>query len=349
MRSDFDNLTLPSDARDAREADARAADARDGDTRAWRRATALVEAARSVDGQLSAEAMTRVRRDVEQRVRQGGRLILPVRRPLVVGAAALVLLSTVAAAASFWRHRRAEPVAPAAPPGSLAAHADTASRGGSRVGPAMPPLTATAEGIEPGLTAGPPAEPVPSRAADVAPRSRRTAPPAATETQARLLAQALRQIRQQHDPAAALATLDRLERRFPGGVLADEARATRIEAAVAAKDLRTATRLVEGAAIPAGRSGVAILVMRGELRAQAGRCGEAVTDFTRVLAQAGLPGGELAARALYGRAVCFQRLGQGTRAQIDAETLRREHPHSRLGREAQRLLEDDTPEEPTRP
>jgi hypothetical protein len=300
-----------------------------------------------------------VRRGVERRLRgraESARLL--VRRPLVAGAAALVLLSTVGAAAALWRHHRVdvEPPAPAAGPRASVTHHK--SRGhrrsiahegslpeaeGPDVTGEVPPAPAGEETAV-AAEAEPQTAPLPAPEPEAARRSRRATPAAASsagpvETEARLLALALAQIRQQHDPVAALATLDRLERRFPGGVLADEARATRIEAAVAARDLRTATRLVEGAAIPAGRSGVAILVMRGELRAQAGRCADAVADFTRVLGQGELAAGELAARALYGRAVCFQQMGQGTRARVDLESLRRNHPRSRLGHEAQRLLD----------
>ena len=328
----------------------------DADAGARQRAAALVEAARPVPPLLSPEALARVRRRVDRRLSGRGTAVggfasvmFPGRRSLSAAGtvAALLLLSAMGAGAALWRYRRVEPpvteaapraAAPARPHQSKARRRAVAQVAVGAEAPGEPELpVAPAATIE-----SPPAAPVAAaHEVDRRPARRLVAPaPPPAETEARLLAQALGQLRQQNDPGAALATLDRLERRFPGGVLADEARATRIEAAVASHDLGTATRLVEGATIPAGRSGVAILVTRGELRAQAGRCGDAVADFSQVLAQGSLAAGELAARALYGRAVCLQRTGQAARARGDLEALRREHPRSRLGREAERLLAD---------
>jgi hypothetical protein len=347
MRSDLENLTNVAGAPE--EAEARRAAAR------------LVELVRADHVPLSPEAVARVRRGIDRRLRGAARAstaagfsAIPVRRPLSAGVAALVLLSAMGAGAALWRHRRVEPAIQEAAPSAVTRPKVATRRGHRRVAAHSPEQQAPevdepeAPGAEapiappsPPVTPPPVPGPSPAPAAEPAHRSRRqVAAPPPVETEARLLALALGQIRQQHDPAAALATLDRLERRFPGGVLADEVRATHIEAAVAAKDLRTATRLVEGAAIPAGRSGLAILVMRGELRAQAARCDEAVADFTQALAQGAMAADELSARALYGRAVCFQRMGQGARARVDLEALRRDHPRSRLGREAERLLAD---------
>jgi hypothetical protein len=323
MRVDLENLTSATSPDDANVGNVGTiGNVGNVGSPAWRRATALVDAARSDPAPLSAEALVRVRRRVERRLRRrvtgarGSGLTFPFRRPLSAGIAALVLLSTVGAAAALWRYRHgARPAtevaprsSPARPKAAFRTHRGVA-RATAAGDVAEPVVTAEAipeptESPEPAaVTPIPTLSPGSASDREVGHRSRRSlglpAPaPVPPETEARLLALALGQIRQQHDPAAALATLDRLERRFPGGVLADEARATRIEAAVAAKDLRTATRLVERAAIPAGRSGVAILVMRGELRAQAGRCGDAVADFTQVLAQGNLAADGLADRAL---------------------------------------------------
>jgi TolA-binding protein len=160
------------------------------------------------------------------------------------------------------------------------------------------------------------------------------------ETEARMLARALAQLRQQHDPRAAIATLDRLAQTYPGGVLAPEALATRIEAALAMNDLATATKLVETAAPPPGRAGAALLVVRAELRARAGRCDAATRDFALVLdgTSASAGAGDLHERALYGRGVCLGHLGQAAGARRDLAAYLREHPNGRFSAEARRLL-----------
>jgi hypothetical protein len=164
------------------------------------------------------------------------------------------------------------------------------------------------------------------------------APATRGETEARMLARALAQLRQQHDPRAALATLDRLAQAFPGGVLASEALATRIEATLAMNDLATATKLVEAAAPPPGRAGAALLLVRAELRARAGRCDVATQDFTRVLDTTPAGAGDLRERALYGRAVCLGHLGQSAAARRDLSTYLHDHPTGRFTPEARRLL-----------
>ena len=168
-----------------------------------------------------------------------------------------------------------------------------------------------------------------------------TAAPRA-ETEARMLARALAQLRQQHDPRAALTTLDRLDQTYPGGVLAPEALATRIEAALAMNDLATATKLVDAAAPPAGRAGAALLVVRAELRARAGRCDEATRDFVRVLDTTSAGAGDLHERALYGRGVCLGHLGQAAAARRDLTAYLREHPNGRFSGEARRLLDQSS-------
>jgi len=157
-----------------------------------------------------------------------------------------------------------------------------------------------------------------------------------------MLARALAQLRQQHDPRAALTTLDRLDQTYPGGVLAPEALATRIEAALAMNDLATATKLVDAAAPPAGRAGAALLVVRAELRARAGRCDEATRDFVRVLDTTSAGAGDLRERALYGRGVCLGHLGQAAAARRDLTAYLREHPNGRFSGEARRLLDQSS-------
>jgi hypothetical protein len=259
----------------------------------------------------------------------------------------MLLLMTVGAAAALWRHHRVE--SRATSKGARAVSASIFSgRGVSppvkdppQVGSTVesdPPPTKT---VVPKIAAPKIVLPPPSPALAPPPR----ASPSTDDTEARLLALALTQLRKQRDPRAALATLDRWERRFPGGVLATEVLSTRIEAAVTMKDLATATRLVESAVVSPGQAGEALRVMRAELRAQSGRCAAALTDFGRLLDDGAVAGiaGELHERALYGRAVCLGRLGQGSAARRDLAAYARHYPHGRFSVEVARLLAQGPP------
>src|SRR5206468_10593621 len=135
-----------------------------------------------------------------------------------------------------------------------------------------------------------------------------------------LLAQALSLLRQKTDPRAALAALDRYAQRFPHGVLEDEALRTRIEATMALPDPRAALALLDAKDTFRGAPGADLLIARAELRANAGRCADAVGDFARALG--GTPARDVQERALFGEAVCLLRLGQDERAQRDLATYR---------------------------
>ncbi len=127
---------------------------------------------------------------------------------------------------------------------------------------------------------------------------------AALAAESLLIATSLRQLRNDHAPKTALDTLDRYTAEFPHGVLAEEARATRVEALMSLGDRRAALELLDTMAV-----GTELGVVRGELRLAAGRLDEAATDFTAALIGAR---DDLEARALFGRAAC--RLRQGDRS-----------------------------------
>jgi hypothetical protein len=65
-----------------------------------------------------------------------------------------------------------------------------------------------------------------------------------------------------------------------------------------------------------------LLLTRGQLRATANRCSEAIGDFDLTLARALRP----SKPALLGRAHCKQKLGDPTGAQADLDRYRREFP-----------------------
>ncbi len=114
-------------------------------------------------------------------------------------------------------------------------------------------------------------------------------------------------------------------------------------------DRRTALRLLDRHAIFAGRLGAQLLLTRAELRASAGRYGDALGDFDRLLTPgAGNAGAAVEAeRALYGRAVCLGHLGQDDRARIDLAAYQRRFPGGPHAAEVARLLKGAAPE--TRP
>lgn len=182
----------------------------------------------------------------------------------------------------------------------------------------------------------PPAPPPPAEAPP-------SAPPAKI-TEAGLIAEALSDLRQQNDPRAALATLDRYAQAFPHGVLETEAQRTRVEAVIQLGDLKTALALLEGKAALSDPLGPDLLLTRAELRAAAGRFREALADFNTVVDSAAGPhvaGGD--ERALYGRAVCLGRLAQDERARIDLHAYQKRFPNGRFAAEVQRLLTGPAP------
>jgi tetratricopeptide (TPR) repeat protein len=160
------------------------------------------------------------------------------------------------------------------------------------------------------------------------------------ETEARLLARAISELRRARDPREALATLERYGQLFPHGVLASESARTRLEALLQLHDFQTALSLLDDKAAFVGPLDADLLLTRAELRASAGRCRDAVADFTRGLEdQKHRPADGASERALYGRAVCLGRLGQDDRARADLTNYLGHFPSGRFALEAKRLLE----------
>jgi hypothetical protein len=169
-----------------------------------------------------------------------------------------------------------------------------------------------------------PSEPAPARAAPT---------PSAIAQEAALVGGALRRLREGGDAMGALSLLDQRDARFGvGGKLADEARTARVEALLRLGERERALALLDAAApLPRGR-GRALLATRGELRADAGRCREAVADFDVLLAD-DAASDDAAERALYQRAACRARLGDSEAASADLETYLERFP---MGRDAAR-------------
>jgi hypothetical protein len=285
----------------------------------------------------------------------------------------LVCAATAGGATVLWRRYLRAParVAPSAGETRVIPHRPTRpSSAANHLGAFSPPVQApepppvpaalpVAEAPRPAPRAGDRARPAPSRLAlsdppepappvpaaveipalAPSPSPGEMPAPAARDTEAGLVAQALSDLRQHDDPRAALSTLDRYAQAFPHGVLENEAWRTRVEAAIQLQDLKTALKLLESRPSSADPLAGDLLLTRAELRAAAGHFSEALADFNRVLESAAGPlaaGGD--ERALYGRAVCLGRLAQDERARVDLLAYQRRFPSGRFAGEVQRLL-----------
>jgi hypothetical protein len=172
---------------------------------------------------------------VKQRVRERLAAVRTRARPRFVMVPAIVVVGLAIGTAAgatlgvrWWREaREAVPPAPsvAAPSRSGALRRASPARPAARLPPReMSPETA-------------PVPRAPERAMVGHPR-RSNAGAAAEDGETRLLFEATRALRREQDPARAGALLDDYFRRFPRGVLAEEALAVAIEAAQARADAR---------------------------------------------------------------------------------------------------------------
>jgi tetratricopeptide (TPR) repeat protein len=186
--------------------------------------------------------------------------------------------------------------------------------------------------------ARPPSAAVPPRSRPRAPaRPDEARPPSAPERQegslaaeAKLLASALRALRQQHNAKQALAILDEYDVQFPAGTLASEARAARAEAL-----LRTGRKTEALELLDRQKLSPELQVARGELRLAAGRVREALADFDAALAGTQ---DEIEERALYGRAACRVRLGDPAGGRADLREYLRRFPEGRFAGAAKATL-----------
>jgi tetratricopeptide (TPR) repeat protein len=151
-----------------------------------------------------------------------------------------------------------------------------------------------------------------------------------------LLARALRRLRHDHDALWALGDLDEYTRHYPRGNLRREAALARAEVLLALDRNEDALAVLDGVKLePTGTDRRARLA-RAELRAQDGRQPEAIGDFDRVLDGGG--DDELAARALFGRAVCRLRGGDLGGARTDLREYVRRFPEGTNHTDADNML-----------
>lgn len=203
--------------------------------------------------------------------------------------------------------------------------------------PLQPPVSARPEPfsppppvVSPSTTTPPPTYGLPPSAPRVAmldpPRPAPTPPtpqPAKPldETEvSKLLAEAIRLVRADGQPQAALALLDRQATRVNQSPYRHEALLIRVEALLALKRDVELLRLLDGTPLADVAASRTLLATRGRLRAAAQRCAEAVADFDRVLAEPGRKDRQ----ALLGRALCRETLGDAEGAKADRERYRQE-------------------------
>jgi hypothetical protein len=164
-----------------------------------------------------------------------------------------------------------------------------------------------------------------------------------------LLARAIRSLRTARQPESALALLDEYLARFPRGSLLPEATRLRTEALLELGQKPAA--LAELSREPAGGmpGSEDERLVRGELRAAAGRWQEALADFDAVVRTRLAHGPAVAApisaklrdrseRALWGRASARSHLGDDAGARTDLQEYLRRFPRGRFAAQAAGLL-----------
>ncbi len=293
------------------------------------RAADLVDAVRDVPP-LPPEALARIKHDVLARRSARVGLPLALRFALLTG---FVLASVATARGGMMLWRRY--VAPAAPAPREATFAPKRTPHASVVVEKIEPVAA----VEPLVEVAPFRAPVVHVRKEAAVRPVAPVPALSTRDEAQLLGRALSRLRQDHDPAGALALLDEYARTFPRGIMAPEALRARLEAVIQMDDRKTALALLDGRGAFAGRLGSDLLLTRAELRASAGRYGDARADFDKLLATT-LPV-ETAGRALYGRAITLGHLGQDERARADLLAYQKRFPDGKFAVEVSRLLKTE--------
>lgn len=310
------------------------------------RAADLLDAGRDVPP-LSHATLARIEsRVLAQRPTRGARPLSLGLRFAVLAAVVLASVATAKGTMLLWRRYVAAPAPAPVPP--AARH---------RV-PSSARVEATIPAAEPVIDQmGPPAvEPVPAAPVLVrAPRTHRRATASAqaphlparpsqvapddAPSEAQLLASALSRLRQARDPRGALALLDQYARAFPQGVLASEALSARLEAVLGLDDKKGALELLDARRAFAGRLGAEQLLTRAELRASAGRYGDALGDFERLLGPLAVvvpPAG--LERAQYGRAVSLGHLGRDDQARAQLAAYQKAFPNGKHAAEVARLL-----------
>jgi hypothetical protein len=167
--------------------------------------------------------------------------------------------------------------------------------------PANPALAPQAPAVAP--------MPPPRPAALTAPRPRRDVALAPTVGSrpgvGTYLAESARLLRAEHAPASALRVLDEHQAELTGAGFEHESLILRVEALLALGRRAEVLRRLDATSLADVAASRALLLTRGQLRAAASRCADALGDFELVLARSK----EVDRQALEGRAACRKRLG----------------------------------------
>jgi hypothetical protein len=168
-------------------------------------------------------------------------------------------------------------------------------------------------------------------------------PPSPIAVEQSLLGDVLKALRKQRDPQSALALLEDHAKRFPATLLAPEAAMLRAEALLGLGWKAEALSVLDHLSLESMPNPSERLVLRGELRAAAGRWREAREDFETPLSSLA-PSGmepkfrEVKERALWGRASARSHLGDEAGARADLALYLRVFPSGQFAAQAAALL-----------
>jgi hypothetical protein len=225
-------------------------------------------------------------------------------------------------------------VAPATPRAPTSAPSAPASSPPSVPAPSSPPsLPAPSSPPSVPAPSSPPSVPAPSSPPSV-PAPSSPPPTSALAVESASFQRAVRALRHDKDPKAALRAVDSYLAAWPSGLFHAEAMVARVEALLALgrrAEARNALDRLAPSSLPRGRE---LSVIRGELRAEAGRCNDADRDFAVALDGTD----ELAERALVGRANCRAHSHDDARARAGLEEYLRRFPNGRFADGAHRAL-----------
>lgn len=237
-----------------------------------------------------------------ERARWGLRLL-----PVLTALAVLCAAGTVMALVGGWRPRipflgSADEVSGSLPPAKARARSSSGS---------APVLVEPypSKSARPGPSPEPRSQPAPRRLA----RAESSGSPTSADIEsaeaegalsieARSLADALARWRHDGKAEAALALLTVHERRYPQGALSVEARVARAEILLALSRKEQALAVLDSLTLTSLPRARELATLRGELRAQAGRCQDARADLARVLSSTATD--DLGQRATRALAVC---------------------------------------------
>jgi tetratricopeptide (TPR) repeat protein len=162
-----------------------------------------------------------------------------------------------------------------------------------------------------------------------------------------LVASAIRSLRVQRSPAAALAALDQYQARYPKGSMLAETTRLRAEALLMLGERRAALDELNRAPGMGTAADEESRLVRGELAASAGRWQEALQDFDGLVIawSRGSRGDTISPklrarleRALWGRACARSHLGNEAGARVDLQELLRRFPQGKFAAQAAQRL-----------